>query len=79
MPLITDANYIARTLGKKVFFKLQIMVFSGSPQNCIIVDNQDVKKVYIWYPEKFRLRSVLFKEMFDDMIDDGILQKFDDP
>ena len=51
----------------------------GSFKCAIVVDNKDVKQSYTWNPDKFRNRLVVFKEMLDDFLDDGILQKFGDP
>jgi hypothetical protein len=45
----------------------------------ITVDNKDVNIVYNWNPDKFQNRLVLFRDMLDDFLDDGILQKFGTP
>jgi hypothetical protein len=34
---------------------------------------------YEWNPEKFRLRHVIFREMLDDLLDDGVMQNFSEP
>ncbi len=77
--MIAEANYIAKAIGKNVFFTLSAMMISGTMKLVIIVDNKDQKMCYNWNPEKFRLRHIIFREMLDDLLDDGVLQKFIDP
>ena len=78
-PQINEANYIATTLMKNVTFKPAMVMIGGTNKLTIVVSNRDITQSYNWNPEKFRLRLVLFREMLDDLLDDGILQKFRDP
>ncbi len=77
--MIAEANYIAKALSKNVTFTLSAMKISGTMKLVIIVDNKDQEMRYEWNPEKFRLRHVIFREMLDDLLDDGVMQKFSDP
>jgi len=78
-PEINEANYIAMALSKRVVFTVLLTMVKEANKIVIKVDNQDLKQQYQWNPEKFRNRLVLFREMLDDLLDDGILQKFGDP
>jgi hypothetical protein len=78
-PEINEANYIAMALSKRVIFSVVLTLVKEANRIVIKVDNQDLKQQYQWNPEKFRNRLVLFREMLDDLLDDGILQKFGDP
>jgi hypothetical protein len=77
--MISEANYIAKALNKNVTFALSLMKISSTMKLVIIVDNKDQEMRYEWNPEKFRLRLVIFREMLDDLLDDGVMQKFSDP
>ena len=78
-PQISEANYIATTLMKNVTFTAAMVMIGGTNQLTIVVSNGDTNQNYNWKTEKFRLRLVLFREMLDDLLDDGILQKISDP
>ena len=78
-PEINEANYIAMALSKRVVFSVILTLVKEANKIVIKVDNQDLKQQYQWNPEKFRNRLILFREMLDDLLDDGILQKFGDP
>jgi hypothetical protein len=78
-PEINEANYIASQLKKNVSFSFTMMKVKDSDKAVIVVDNKDYKQTYNWNPEKFRNRLVFFREYLDDLLDDGVLQKFGDP
>lgn len=45
----------------------------------VVVDNKEYQMRYQWNVDKFQNRLFLFREMLDDYLDDGILQKFGTP
>jgi len=66
-------------LKKKVQFALTTATVHNVQMLVITVDNRDVSAQYRWNPDKFQNRLFLFREMLDDYLDDGILQKFGTP
>lgn len=70
------ANTIASELRRRVGFKITSQKTDKGVVPAVLVDNNETMTSYTWSVEKFYNRYYFIQDYYADMLDDGIVQRY---